>query len=143
MIPQIAVDFICEHEAFRPTAYKPTRDDVWTIGWGHTEGVTEGMTCEREQAKNWLSNDLQTAARRLRIVIPTRADQLSVNQWSALLSFAFNEGAGADWDIWKEINEGRLENVPAQMRRFVYQKKRRIPGLVNRREDEIALWLRP
>ena len=30
---------------------------VWTIGKGHTKGVTAGMTCTEEQAIKWLSED--------------------------------------------------------------------------------------
>ena len=30
---------------------------VWTIGKGHTKGVTAGMTCTEEQAIAWFSED--------------------------------------------------------------------------------------
>lgn len=31
----------------------------WTIGWGHTAGVYEGMTITREQANEYLEADLR------------------------------------------------------------------------------------
>ena len=34
-----AREFIQGSEGFRANAYKPTPNDVWTIGFGHTEGV--------------------------------------------------------------------------------------------------------
>jgi len=39
-------------------AYK-CPSSVWTIGWGHTAGVYEGMTITREQANELLEQDIR------------------------------------------------------------------------------------
>src|SRR6185295_10718969 len=52
---------IKSHETLQLTAYRPTKDDVWTIGYGHTKGVTEGITCTEQQAEAWLLEDLRDA----------------------------------------------------------------------------------
>ncbi len=45
-------------EQCRLKAFKPTPNDVWTIGWGHTNGVKEGDTCTQEEADSLLTLDL-------------------------------------------------------------------------------------
>ena len=42
----------CELEAYKCPA------GVWTIGYGHTKNVREGMTISKEQADNMLLNEL-------------------------------------------------------------------------------------
>ena len=42
----------CELEAYKCAA------GVWTIGYGHTKNVKEGMTISKEQADNMLLNEL-------------------------------------------------------------------------------------
>ena len=44
-------------EGCRLHAYK-CPSGVWTIGWGHTAGVYEGMTINREQANELLKKDV-------------------------------------------------------------------------------------
>lgn len=69
---------------------------------------------------------------------------LAQNQFDALVSFVFNVGrrAFAESTLLKKLNAGIFEEVPAQMRRWVYSGGRRIAGLVNRRENEVKLWNR-
>lgn len=46
-------------EGTRLVAYQDNAEPpVWTIGCGHTRFVCEGMTCTKEQAENWLSEDI-------------------------------------------------------------------------------------
>lgn len=41
----------------------------WTIGWGHTAGVYEGMTITREQANEYLEADLRIFEDNLNFVL--------------------------------------------------------------------------
>ena len=51
MIPSPACEtFIKGFETCRLSAFKPTPNDVWTIGWGRTTGVWAGMTEDQAQA---------------------------------------------------------------------------------------------
>jgi len=70
------------------TAYWDARGKVWTIGYGHTSGVTEGMTCTLDQAEQWLVEDFDPLDK----VLP---ETISVVRGAALLSFGLNCGAGA------------------------------------------------
>lgn len=71
---------------------------------------------------------------------------LNQNQFDALVSFVFNIGTGQDGfagsTLLKLLNAGHYDLVPAQMRRWIYDNGDVNEGLVNRREKEIALWLR-
>jgi len=71
---------------------------------------------------------------------------LTQNQFDALVSFVFNIGTGkagfAGSTLLKKLNLGLYEEIPAQMRRWVRDNGRIVEGLINRREKEIALWLK-
>ena len=46
-------------EGLRLTAYQDdSAGKVWTIGYGHTRFVNEGMTCTPDQAEAWLLEDI-------------------------------------------------------------------------------------
>jgi lysozyme len=68
---------------------------------------------------------------------------LTQNQFDALVSFAFNVGNEAflNSTLLKRLNAGLLDEVPAQLARWNRDHDRVVPGLVNRRNKEIALWL--
>lgn len=159
-IPPQTVDFIAEHEAFRAVAYddlQPNRRvfasvaDVKgraTIGYGHTRTVGNADVVARkrisqQQARILLNTDLRDAVAKLAGVV--RADvieDLTANQYAALLSFVFNLGANSSWTIWKRLNARQFDAVPGQMARFVNAGGKKLQGLVNRRNAEIALWSR-
>lgn len=68
---------------------------------------------------------------------------LNQNQFNALVSFTFNIGnqGFADSTLLRLLNQGLYQEVPKQMRRWKYDNGEEIPGLINRREKEIKLWL--
>lgn len=68
--------------------------------------------------------------------------QLKQNQAEALLSFVFNVGNNAfiNSTLLKLLNQGKYDQVPDQMRRWVFSGGRKIAGLANRREKEIVWW---
>ena len=64
---------------------------VWTIGYGHTTGVYEGMTCTMAEAAQWLFADMQTAVDAVNRLVTV---QLTQGEFDALVDFAYNEGQG-------------------------------------------------
>ncbi|WP_269716734.1 lysozyme [Caulobacter sp. NIBR2454] len=140
-VPDAACDLVMAWEGLRLEAYRDS-GGVWTIGYGHTApGFGKGFRISLLVALAWLAEDLEIAAKRLEGRIGREAvDSLSDNQYAALLSFVFNLGAGADWTIWRLLREGRLDEVPNQMARFVHAGGVKLKGLVNRRAAEIKLW---
>lgn len=141
-IPQVAVDFIAKVEGVKLTAYADpaTGGDPWTIGVGHAASVKPGDKITRARAMELLRHDLVTAAGRLRMRIGDVVDDLTENQYAALLSFVFNLGANPSWTIWKRLKSRQFDQVPGEMIKFVNANGRKIQGLVNRRAAEIQLW---
>jgi len=68
---------------------------------------------------------------------------LTTNQFDALVVFTFNIGNEAfkSSTLLKMLNKGLYNEVPAQLKRWVMDNGKVVPGLVNRRNNEIALWL--
>lgn len=70
---------------------------------------------------------------------------LTQNQFDALVSFTFNVGNGAflGSTLLKLLNNGKYDDVPAQLRRWNKDNGHVVRGLVNRREKEVDLWNMP
>jgi len=115
----------------------------WTIGYGHTKGVRSGMHITKEQADQFLLEDLQEYEKAVsdHVEVP-----LSQAQFDALVSFAFNVGVGAfrTSTLLKRLNAGRFEDIPEQLMRWnkatVDGVKTVLPGLTRRRAAEAALF---
>lgn len=130
---------IKEVESCRLTAYQ---DDggVWTIGWGHTDGVQQGDTWTQQQADDALVSDVGIYERCVE-------DRLEVgitdNQFSALVVFVYNVGCEAfkSSTLLELLNEGSTWFVPQQMLRWNKVGGVVSKGLTIRRNKEVYLWL--
>ena len=152
-IPAAALDIAAKWEGFRATAYFCPAD-VATIGYGHTKTVRPAdvghKSVTEAEARQLLAEDMVEAQRELlRVIGPEHVARLHDKQYSALLSFVFNVGAGPSldpndpakgWTIWKKIKAHDDAAVPAQLMRFVNAGGRRLEGLARRRTDEATLW---
>lgn len=139
-IPDTAVELVLRWEGVKLVAYQDIVN-VWTIGAGHTgPDVVPGLRITQAQARALLKDDLKIAATRLHARIGDVVEELSENQYAALLSFVFNLGANPSWTIWKVLKARQFDQVPAQIIRFVNAGGKRVQGLVNRRTAEVALW---
>lgn len=85
------VSLIKSFEGCRLKAYKCPAG-VWTIGFGHTDGVKEGDTITQEQADEYLRNDL--AKYEKTVLNYDGIYHFNRNQFDALVSFTYNCGAG-------------------------------------------------
>lgn len=121
---------------------------VPTIGWGETDGVNLGDRCTREQADQWLFDDLMSRTQQVvaLLKVPT-----SPNELGAFLVFAYNVGVAgfAKSTVLKQHNAG---NKLAAARAFDLWNKVRNPktgqlevsnGLTARRKREAAMYLKP
>lgn len=120
--------------------------DVWTIGWGHTHGVHEGMTCTTNDAVRWLDYDLDDAEQAVSELVTV---PLNGNQFDALVSWVFNVGepAARTSTLIRLLNQGDYDAVPEQLARWnkITKGGRKVVsrGLVNRRAAEAALFTLP
>lgn len=123
-------------EGCRLTAY-PDTGGVWTIGYGHTHGVLEGMTCTREQALAWLEQDTREAAAAVNRLVTVPLKQA---HFDALVDFVFNLGVGAfaRSTMLKDINAGNLAAAAAQFPLWDHDAGRVLAGLLHRRLAEEA-----
>ena len=112
-------------EVFETCKLMSYRDSggVWTIGIGHTKGVTAGMTCTRAQALQWFSEDQAPL-----LAIVAGKNPLA---GAAYVSFGFNCGSGA----LKALLSGQIKFQD----RIRDAKGTVQPGLVARRRLEEAL----
>ena len=138
---KITDDFVkkvAEFEGLRTRAYK-CPGGVWTIGYGHTEGVKPGQRCTRRQAEAWLREDLAMAANE----VGKLGLELTQGQAEALVDFVFNLGINAlkGSTLLKKIRAGASTGeIQSEFRRWVYAGGEVQKGLVRRREWEAAGW---
>lgn len=115
----------------------------WTVGYGHTRGVKSGMRATVAQCNEMLIADLHEAGNAVRRYVNV---PLSQNQYDALVSFVFNLGEGnfKSSTLLKRLNQGRYEEVPAQIMRWnkarVDGAVTELRGLTRRRTAEAALF---
>jgi lysozyme len=127
------------YKAYLDTLAKPP---VWTIYCGLTRGVHEGMICTTAEGDKFFAKELaiyEDAVERLIDV------ELNQNMFDALTSFTYNCGVGAleNSTLRRVLNQGKYEQVPAQLMRWVHAGGKEWAGLVRRRKAEGALFLEP
>lgn len=133
-------------EGFRAAAYRDAVG-VWTIGYGHTSRagaprVGPGMKITRAQGEKILARDVEKFAAQIRPLIKV---PLNENQFSALVSFAYNVGVGGfrGSSVLRVVNRRRFDLVPQRLSLWVKAGGRVLPGLVRRRAAEGVLFSRP
>jgi len=131
---QAGLTLIESFEGLRLNSYQDSVG-VWTIGYGHTQGVKQGQTITQQQAQAFLQQDLGVAEAAVNRLGLTLTD----NQFAALVSFTFNLGAG---NLNKLLKNG-LAAVPDRILLFDHAGGRALPGLTRRRQAERALYLTP
>ncbi len=138
------LEFIKSFEKFKAEAYLPTKNDVWTIGYGFTEGVKKGDTITRKEADKRLKKELKRYRKALRKIVKIR---LKSYQEDALVSLVYNVGIAAfkRSKALKYLNEGSidkfLEEAFSEKKGFVFQKGKRLKGLVRRRAAERKIFI--
>lgn len=136
-----AVQLVKGFEGLRLTAYPDpgTGGVPWTIGYGHTGGVYQGMTISEVQANAWLLDDLRAAGRAVADLVTWPINQ---NQFDALTSFVFNVGrtAFAGSTMRRLLNAGDIYGAAGQFQHWRYASGIVLPGLERRRAAEYALF---
>ena len=84
------LNLIKQFEGLSLKAYKCPAG-VWTIGYGSTKGVKQGMVITERQAVERLKQDVRVAE----VALNKLGVNFAQNQFDALCSFIFNLGAGA------------------------------------------------
>jgi lysozyme len=146
-VPQAAIDLAKRFEGFhRVPKHDPTRAYPYicpagypTIGYGHLcdpkhPPITEG------EAEAYLAQDLKVALAATLRYCPVLATEPE-GRLAAIVDFTFNLGAGRlqTSTLRRRVNQRDWEAAARELRRWVYGGGRVLPGLVTRREAEVAL----
>lgn len=127
------IDLIKSFEGCRLTAYKCPAG-VWTIGYGHTEGVKEGQSITQEKADLYLALDLE----KYEGYVEATNLQLNQNQFDALVSFAYNCGYG---NLKSLVKNRTLTQIAEAMLLYNKANGTVLSGLVRRRQAEHDLFV--
>lgn len=148
-IPPAAIAFIKKHEGLRLKPYYDTGRRA-TIGFGHLLSPVVGMALStwrpitEGQAEALLAGDLERMAG---IIGTTVRVPLSENEYSALLSLAFNIPlALTKSTLLTMLNTGDRKGAAKQFERWCKEHRNGVlvenAGLKARRLDEAALFLK-
>lgn len=138
-ISEACFNLVKTSEGCRLTAYQDQKG-VWSIGYGHTDGVIRGMVITQEQAEEFLKEDICWAM----VDVLRMCPQLTGNKLDALVSFVYNVGM-RQWQkstLCKVIQRNPEDwvRIHAEWRRWVFVNKVYNLGLVRRRERELKLY---
>lgn len=112
---------------------------VWTIGYGHTGEVKQGMVWTQQQADDALARDLQSFESAVSACVTVPITQ---SQFDALVSFAFNCGVGAlrKSTLLRLLNAGDYVGAEKQFARWISKGTAAEKGLRRRRKAEALLF---
>lgn len=135
---QKGIDLIKKYEGCRLTAYK-CPSGVWTIGYGHTNGVKKGQKISQKQAEVFLREDIEKFENGVKkaVFVP-----LTQNQFDALVSFTYNCGLGAfkSSTLLKKLNAKDYTGTAKEFLRWNKSNGRVLDGLKRRRNAEKDLF---
>lgn len=133
----------------RVDGWKKLSGDPWTIGYGFTEGVKPGDYTTPLFAEARLLRELRPFEEAVNRLVTV---ELSQNQFDALVCFAYNVGTDEDQDLipeglgdstlLKKLNAGDYAGAAEEFLVWNKAKGQVVKGLVNRRRQERALFLR-
>ena len=125
-------------EGCKLTAYQDSVG-VWTIGYGHTKGVYNGMTITQEEAEQMLLTELEEYEGYIEDMVTV---PLTQNQFDALVVWIYNLGPTnfKNSTLLKELNAGNYNAAGQEITRWNKAGGKVLAGLVKRREAEAELF---
>lgn len=145
-ISQNGLNLIKKWEGCYLTSYKDPVG-IWTIGYGTTNSdkaitgteIKQGMSISQETANNWL----EASVNRKYVPLVEKYQSkynFNQNQFDALVSFAYNIGS---IDQLTANGTRSISEIAAHITAYCNAGGKRLQGLVNRRNEELALFNTP
>jgi lysozyme len=139
--------FTKKSEGWSPTEYNDSANNC-TIGYGHliklapcngTEPAEFLKSITIAQGTNLLMEDMSGPQAAVSNGVTV---SLTDGEYASLCDFAFNVGPThfLSSTLLKVINANQFDQVATQMRRWIVAGGKNVPGLLNRRNGEIALF---
>ncbi|KAK4107211.1 glycoside hydrolase family 24 protein [Canariomyces notabilis] len=142
---QATVDLIAEFEGFRANVYTDATGHP-TVGYGHLcsnskcSDVKYPIPLSSANGKKLLADDMKRFEKCISQMVKAT---VNLNQYGALVSWSFNMGCGAAQSstLVKRLNNGENVNkvLSEELPKWVHGNGKVLPGLVRRRNAEIAL----
>ncbi len=133
-----AYELIKQFEGLRLEAYLCPAG-IWTIGYGHTSGVSPNSFITIQEADEYLHRDVAA--------IEMQLNKLNLSlrqcQWDAIVSFVFNVGIGnfkASTLLAKIRINPDDNSITDEFLRWVYANGKVMRGLQKRRLTEMKLY---
>lgn len=128
------LNLIKRFEGLRLNAYQDAVG-IWTIGYGHTNGVKQGQKISLDLANAYLIADLATAEK----AVSKYKYPYTQDMFDALVSFTFNCGVK---NLQTLTNDGKrtIAQISARLPQYNKAGGKVLKGLVNRRAAEKALF---
>jgi GH24 family phage-related lysozyme (muramidase) len=143
-ISQEGVDLIKKYEGLSLKAYKVAgaNEKYWTIGYGHySPDVKEHDVITKAKAEELLKSELHRFEVGVEELVTVGVNQ---HQFDALVSFSYNLGLGTlkNSTLLKLVNGRDFKEAAKEFDKFVHAGGNVLKGLVTRRNDEQALFLK-
>lgn len=127
----------------RPGFFKAYYDpvNVLTIGWGHTNHhnpkFDAATVWSQAQCDAALAGDMKTFEDHV-----NRQSKVPLKQYEfdALVSWSFNTGGPATASLWRQLNAGQKDAIPANLAQWDKAGGRVLAGLTRRRKAEGLLF---
>lgn len=118
------------------------KTDIWTCGFGCTEGVGPDTVWTREEADAAFRREL---AKHVSAVARMVTVDLNQNESDALISLSYNIGAGAleKSTVIRKLNKSDRQGAAHAMLLWNKFGGKPVKGLTSRRHAEAALFLKP
>jgi len=140
-ISENGINLIKQFEGCKLKAYRCPAG-VLTIGYGHTgSDVKEFTIISQGQAEKLLKMDLIIHCNNVAKLVKVPLNQ---NRFDALVSFEFNVGFGnfSKSTLLKKLNKGDYIGASREFDKWVFANKKKLAGLVKRRQAEKELFLK-
>ena len=137
-ISKEGIALIKKFEGCRLTAYQDSVG-VWTIGYGHTKDVDEGLEITQQEAEVMLNEELLEYEGYINDMVEVPLEQC---QFDALVCWVYNLGPTnlRKSTLLKFLNAGDYHSTPNQIKRWNKAGGEVLNGLVRRREAEALLF---
>lgn len=124
----------CKLEAYQCPA------GVWTISYGHTQGVKQGDKITQDVAESMLKCDIESFEKGVSEYVHVRMSQ---NEFDAFVSLTFNIGINAfkRSTLLNKFNMDDRLGCSLEFTKWHYAGGKPLLGLLRRRAEEMSLFL--
>ena len=140
-INEAGKELIKSYEGLRLKAYQDS-GGIWTTGYGHTGAdVHPGMVISKERAEELFDKDIEKFQLGI-LHLLTDKENTNPNQFSAMVSLAYNIGLGAfgKSSVLRFHNQGQFQKASSAFGLWNKVNGEILQGLAKRRTAESSLY---